>query len=179
MIDDTGAKTETELARLLKEQGFAYGPQLLLARTVSLVGLPLAYALVMHESAGQNIWGHDYYYGGQKAPGWGWGAVTEANVDLFLVQRNASGRSNGCGLTQLTSRSLQDECMQAGGLWVPQHQMAVGLHDLHGLIAENGLEAGVAAYNGSGPAAVMYSQEVLALAEHYKGLGIGTVIGNL
>lgn len=178
MIDDTGGKTEAQLAGLLKDQGFSFGPQLLLARTVSLVGLPLAFALIIHESGGENVWGHDFY-GDQRAPGWGWGAVTEANVERFLVQRNASGRSNGCGLTQLTSPSLQDEAMEAGGLWVPQHQMAVGLHDLHDLISEHGLGAGVAAYNGSGPAAAAYAKEVLALAEHYKGLGIGTVIGNL
>lgn len=175
--------TDAQLLPLLEAQHFAYGPEILAARTVSKLGLPLAYALVMHESGGENIWGHDYY-DGVKAPAWGWGPVTQENVEAFLAIQKATGRSNGCGLPQLTSEGYQQQAMAAGGLWVPQHQMAVGFHALHDMIVLYGLSPGVAAYNGgpggrfeSGP--VVYAQEVLALAEHYRALGIGTVIGVL
>lgn len=114
----------------------------------------------------------------------GAGAVTEANVREFLALRAATGRSNGCGSTQLTSASLQDECMAAGGLWVPQHNLAVGFHYLHDLIVLYGVEQGCAAYNGGAggrflPGPANYGRSCLALAEHYKQIGLGTVIGVL
>jgi len=177
------AASEAQLQKLLEDQGFQYAADLLAARTVAKVGLPLAYALIIHESGGETIWGHDYY-GTAKAPMWGAGEVTQTNVEAFLAIRNATGRSNGCSLTQLTSPSLQDAAMAAGGLWVPQHVMAVGLHYLNGLITLYGLSPGVAAYNGGPggrglPGPVTYAQAVLGLAEHYRSLGIGTVIGLL
>ena len=181
MTDDSAGKTPAELESLLIANGFQFPATILTARTISKLGLPVACAMLTKESSGgYNIYGHDVYPGGIEAPGYGWGAVTETNVAAFLKLRDATGRTNGVGPPQLTSVSLQNEATAAGGLWVPQHTMAVGFHFLHDLIAEHGtVEAGCAAYNGSGPAAAAYGQDCLVLAEHYKTIGLGTVIGNL
>lgn len=172
------AGRETQLALKIARAGFQNPADILKARTAAKVGLPLALAVLRHETGGANIFGHDYY-GGEKAPGWGWGDVTKAKYQAFLHLRNTTGRTNGVGPMQLTSKGLQDAADKAGGCWMPQHNIAVGLHYLHDLIAEHGLERGVEGYNGSGPAAERYSAAVIALARHYAQQGLGTTVGIL
>ncbi len=172
------------LVAKLKANGFQYPLELLHARTVAKLGLPVAAALVMVESGSANIYGHDFDSHGNKTPGWGWGLVTKVNYQAFLHARDATGVSNGVGPCQLTSPGLQDQADQAGGCWLPAHNMAVGFHLLHDLIVEYGLQDGCAAYNGgpggrhmAGPQA--YATHLLSLAVHYKATGVGTVVGVL
>lgn len=173
--------TEAQLAAALAREGFVFPWPTLRARTAARLGLPVACAVLMLETGGgRNEYGHDVYPGGVEAPGFGWGTVTEANYRAFLSLRAATGRSNGVGPCQLTSPGLQDEADAAGGCWLPQHNMAVGFRDLHDLVVERGsVEAGCAAYNGSGPAAEAYGRHAYVLAEHYRSIGLGTVVGVL
>ena len=170
--------TETALAHLERE-GFQHGSDILRARTIAKLGLPVACAMLMLETGGGfNVFGHDVDRLG-TGPGWGWGAVTSAKYAAFRKLRVESGRSNGVGPCQLTSPGLQDEADEAGGCWVPAHNLAVGFRFLHDLIVEHGLLDGCAAYNGSGPAAQAYGRRLVALADHYKAIGLGTVVGVL
>lgn len=144
---------------------------------VARLGLPLACAMLMSETGGgRNEYGHDRDRKG-PCPGYGWGKVTKANYAAFRRLRDLEGRSNGVGGCQLTSPGLQDEADQLGGCWIPRHNFAVGFHYLAGHVRELGLEAGVASYNGSGAAAQAYARRVIALAEHFKAAGCGTVVG--
>lgn len=176
--------TDAQLVAKLKQQGFQYPAAILAARTVAKLGLPVAAAMLMVESGGGfNIFGHDRDALGE-CPGYGWGLVTQAKYEAFKAIRVKTGRSNGVGCAQLTAPGLQDEADAAGGCWIPQHNMAVGFHTLHDLVSEYGLQDGCAAYNGGpggrhlpGPQA--YAAHLVALAEHYKAIGLGTVVGIL
>ena len=72
---------------------------------------------------------------------------------------------------------MRDECMAAGGLWVPQHNLAVDFHFLHDLVANYGVEQGCAAYNGGAggrfnPSAA-YGRDCLASARGtHKSIGL-------
>lgn len=136
------------------------------------LGLPVACAMLMQETGGgRNVFGHDptIFVGA--------GDVTKARYLAYRAIRDRTGECQGVGPCQLTSSGLQDQADAAGGCWVPAHNMAVGFHYLHDLILEHGLAAGVAAYNGAGPAAQRYAVRVLALADHFKAARCGTVIG--
>jgi hypothetical protein len=139
---------------------------------VARLGLPLACALLMQESAGgHNEFGHD------PTIAVGWGTVTKAKYLAYRKLRDEGHGCQGVGPCQLTAAGYQDEADRLGGCWIPRLNCAVGFHALHGLVAAHGLQAGVAAYNGSGPAAERYSQRVLALAAHFKEQKCGTLIG--
>jgi hypothetical protein len=141
------------------------------------LGLPVGCAMLMEETGGGTMeFGHDIDARG-PCPGYGWGLVTKAKYLAFRHLRDVEGRSNGVGATQLTSPGLQNEADALGGCWTPRWNIAVGFRYLAGSIREYGLERGIAAYNGSGPAALAYAQRVIALAEHFKSRGCGTVIG--
>ena len=178
---------ELRLTLALARHGFRNPQAILNARSAAKLGLPLACAMLDQESSGGlNEWGHDptNFIGGfdrigENGAGKNWGsAVTKAAYLAYKAQRAARG-NQGVGPCQLTSPSLQDEADAAGGCWVPQHNMAVGFHYLHDLISEHGLLAGCVAYNGSGPAANVYGAHLVALANHYKTVGLGTTVGLL
>lgn len=144
---------------------------------IARLGLPLACAMLMAETGGgKNEFGHDRDKKG-PCPGYGWGKVTKANYLAFRHLRDLEGRSNGVGGCQLTSAGLQDDADKLGGCWLPRCNFAVGFHYMADHIRTLGLPLGVAAYNGSGPAATAYSRRVLLLAEHFKAAGCGTVVG--
>jgi hypothetical protein len=161
------------LIRRLHRNGIVYPLATVRAARAAKVGLPLACAILMQETGGgHNEFGHD------PTIAVGWGEVTEGRYRAYLKLRTQSGLVQGVGSCQLTSASLQDEADRAGGCWIPQHNIAVGLHYLHDLIVEHhDVTAGVAAYNGSGPAAARYAARVLTLAHHFKAARCGTLIG--
>jgi hypothetical protein len=181
-MSEANSPSKAVLVAKLTENGFAYPDAILHARTVAKLGLPVACGMLMMETGGgANIYGHDTDRFG-RCPGYGWGEVTQANYAAFKHLRDTQGRSNGVGPCQLTSPELQDEADEAGGCWLPAHNMGVGFHTLHDLIARYGLIDGCAAYNG-GPGgrhatvAQTYAHHLIALAEHYKSIGLGTVVG--
>lgn len=144
---------------------------------IARLGLPLACAMLMAETGGgRNVFGHDADKRG-RCPGYGWGNVTKANYLAFRHLRDLEGRSNGVGGCQLTSPGLQNNADKLGGCWLPRCNYAIGFHYLVDHIREHGLEGGVAAYNGSGPAATAYAHRVLSLAEHFKAAKCGSLVG--
>jgi len=146
---------------------------------IARLGLPLACAMLMQETGGgRNVFGHDADAHG-PCPGYGWGTVTKTRYLAFRHLRDLEHRSNGVGGCQLTSPGLQDAADKLGGCWLPRCNFAVGFHYLadHVRQHEYDIHAGVAAYNGSGPAADAYADRVLALAEHFKAARCGTLVG--
>jgi hypothetical protein len=139
------------------------------------VPLELACALLMQETGGgRNEWGHDptIFVGGYDAHrGVHYGeTVTEDAYKAYLAQRGKTGRGGmqGVGPVQLTYYSYQDEADAEGGCWQSRFNMRIGFRHLAANVKRYGLRAGVAAYNGSGPAAQRYANSVLALAEQWK-----------
>jgi hypothetical protein len=175
--------TEQALAVALAKNGFQNPAAILAARTAANLGLPIACAMLSNETGGgYNEWGHDptnFIGGFDHITSTHWGeTVTQAAYEAYKAQRDKNGLQ-GVGPCQLTSGGLQDEADAAGGCWVPQHNMAVGFHFLHDLIKEHGLLGGAVAYNGSGQAAEAYGAHLVALANHYESVGLGTTVGIL
>lgn len=156
----------------LRRNGIVYPVATIRAARANRLGLPLACALTMQESGGgRNVFGHD------PSICAGWGTVTKAKYLAYRHLRDKTGKCQGVGSVQLTSKGLQDQADHFGGCWVPQHNMAVGFHYLADLIREHGLHDGVRRYNGDGAAAEHYAEHVLELARHFKARGCGTVVG--
>jgi len=66
---------------------------------------------------------------------------------------------------QLTWYAFQDEADRLGGCWDPRINIRVGAQTLGKLVRQHGLAAGIARYNGTGPAAQRYSRQVLERVE--------------
>lgn len=129
-------------------------------------GLPYeeACAILIHESSGgQNVFGHDPTI-------WvGAGTVTKAKYLAYRKDRDASGRLQGVGSCQLTSRSLQDEADALGGCWVPANNCMVGFHFFAGLKKSWGSTWSAAYhYNGSGPRAEAYANTFVAIVATWR-----------
>ena len=132
-------------------------------------GMPLALGcsiLMQETSGGVNEFGHDptIFVGA--------GLVTEDLYLQYRAQRNKTGMQQGVGPCQLTDSSLQNEADNLGGCWKPVVNMYVGFKYLLDMIRQNGgvprgTRAGVTQYNGSGPEAVAYAQEVEARTVYY------------
>jgi hypothetical protein len=92
-----------------------------------------ACALLMQETGdrktpegggGRNLWGHDptiFIIGGTFGQ-----PVTEEAYRAYVVERDATDKRQGCGPTQLTSKSYQDLADRLGGCWKPLINMTVG-----------------------------------------------------
>lgn len=152
-------------AAVLADGGIVDPPTVIAA--AEAVGLPLALAcaLLQQESGGgANVWGSDpVQTGGVYLKG---GPVTEANYRAYrrLADRGEIGRQ-GCGPCQLTARGFQDAADARGGCWDPRANMLAGFSGLVTLTNTYGLPDGVRRYNGSGPAAERYRDQVL---ERYR-----------
>lgn len=141
------------------------------------VGFTLAAccAMVEKESGGRMVWGADPWNAAAYPRGLALPAslsetpVTEANYAAYRDRRNAGLQPQGCGITQLTSPSLQIQAERAGGCWVPFYNCVVGFHFLRGLfVAHQSPLAGFTAYNGSGPAAAAYAAQAVALMKGWQ-----------
>lgn len=157
--------TSPLLVRRLRSSGIVH--PIFTAQLSALHGipLPLACAILMQESGGGiNEFGHDptIFIGA--------GAVTKAKYLAYAKLRDRTAECQGVGPMQLTSSGLQKQADQLGGCWQPRWNIAVGLHYLAEVLDQHpgNAAAGIAAYNGSGPAAERYAQHVLILAAHYK-----------
>jgi hypothetical protein len=131
----------------------------------SRLPLDLACALLDQESGGgRNVFGHD------PTICVGWGSVTYLKYVAYRIRRRNSGNRlmQGVGPVQLTWWSTQDEADREGGCWRPRFNMRVGFRHLHYNVLRYGLHPGVAAYNGSGPAAQHYADVVLERADVWK-----------
>ena len=131
------------------------------------VPLDIGCAVLMQESGGgANEFGHDptIFVGA--------GLVTRAKYLAYRALRDRTRECQGVGPMQLTSSGLQDQADTLGGCWQPRWNIAVGMHYLGEKLNEHphDLRAGVAAYNGSGPAAERYAVHVLAVADHFHAI---------
>jgi hypothetical protein len=140
-------------------------------RAAKLADIELAVlvaVLFMESSGGDNVFGHDPTICA------GWGEVTKAKYAAYLRLRAETGQCQGVGPCQLTSASLQTEADNAGGCYLPIHNLAVGAHYLAEILAahKGQLLPSLTAYNGSGPAANAYGQRAVALVAHYSSLGV-------
>lgn len=136
------------------------------------VGFDLAAccAMVELESGGRMVWGADPWNQGAYPKGAALPVslheqpVTEADYHAYRARRNEGLQPQGCGITQLTSPTLQVAAERAGGCWVPFYNCRVGFGFLKALFREHaGAAGGFAAYNGSGPAAAAYGQRAVGL----------------
>lgn len=122
-------------------------------------------AFLMQETGGgANVFGHDptIFVGA--------GVVTEAKYLAYRTLRNRVHKYQGVGAMQLTWYSYQDKADALDGCWDPRSNMHVGFVLARDNILKYGLFAGVAAYNGSGSAAIAYARSVLSIRqtfEHY------------
>ena len=141
------------------------------------VGFTLAAccAMVQKESGGRMIWGADPWNEAAFPSGAALDSalheqpVIEADYHVYRARRNGGMQPQGCGITQLTSASLQIQAEQAGGCWVPLWNTVVGFQTLRSLFENAGSEhAGFRNYNGSGPAAEAYADGAVELAAEWQ-----------
>jgi hypothetical protein len=125
------------------------------------IPLSVIVALVEQESSFRNVWGCD------PAPNGGTGGLCHKPVTRrrYLTYRGARGRTGrggmqGVGYTQLTWYSFQDAADKLGGCWQPIPNITVGASLVWKLIRDHGRIGGLRRYNGSGPAADRYAQQV-------------------
>lgn len=126
-------------------------------------GLPLALACALldqESGGGQNIWGHDAVAtGGMYTKGAPVGVTSYKNYRA-LADIGSIGRQ-GVGPCQLTSKEWQDAADARGGCWDPSANMLAAFSGLVTMVNKYGLPDGVRRYNGSGPAAEAYRDQVL------------------
>lgn len=131
-------------------------------------------ACIHDESNGENIYGDDGGAAWMSDTPFGplqEHEVTEQNFAWFWARVRDGATSNGVGPAQLTSPDLIAAAIKRGGAHVPLHNIAEGSLFLGGLIRAHGsIEAGFAAYNGSGPVAAEYGARLLGYAQRYLDL---------
>ena len=156
------------VARAIRAHGGRF--ESVLVREARRVRLPvaLACAIVEQETGFRNVFGHDAVRNPVRSPPGGVLAVTRENYAQYLQHRRQGLGNQGVGPMQLTSPGLQDRADQLGGCWQPGPNIRVGLEFLAGNIRRMGLRPGVVAYNGSGPAAQRYGDDVLARARQWE-----------
>ena len=156
------------VARAIRAHGGRF--ETVVVREARRVRLPiaLACAIVEKETGFRNVFGHDAVRNPVKSPPGGLLAVTRENYAQYLEHRRQGLGNQGVGPMQLTSPGLQDRADQLGGCWQPGPNIRVGLEFLAGNIRRLGLRSGVVAYNGSGPAAQRYGDDVLARARLWE-----------
>jgi hypothetical protein len=152
------------LARAIRANGGRFEAIVVREARRSRLPVALACAVLEKETGFRNVFGHDAVRNPVKSPPGGLLAVTRDNYRRYLHHRRQGLGNQGVGPMQLTSPGLQDRADQLGGCWQPGPNIRVGLEFLAGNIRRLGLRAGVVAYNGSGPAAQRYADNVLARA---------------
>jgi len=137
--------------------------------------LAAACAMVQKESGGKMIWGADpwnraaFPKGAALDPALHEQPVTAANYHAYAARRDAGMQPQGCGITQLTSPSLQKQADQAGGCFVPFANVVAGFQFLRSQFEAGGSQhAGFRNYNGSGPAAEAYADGAVKLAAEWQ-----------
>ncbi len=162
------------LVPVLRQLGNVIPVRTIQAAEATALPLALAASVLTQESGGgHNVWGHDptiFVGGNDVRHGVDYGPlVTRAGYLAYKAERGPGGRGGmqGVGPCQLTYYALQDRADELGGCWAIEPNLHVGFAELASLIRRNGLEPGVAAYNGTGPSAARYAQVVLARADTF------------
>lgn len=131
--------------------------------------LALAAAVMLDESNGRNIWGHDSLEPPYKElalpPDLNGQPVTQDNYTTYKMRRNQGMQPQGCGPFQLTFAGYQIMAQAAGGCWQPYPNILTGVRILKGLCLDFGsAQGGLTAWNGSS----VYAERVYASAQHIQ-----------
>jgi hypothetical protein len=156
---------DSTLAERLRAGGIV-APKITIAEARNAgLRLPLACALLEKESSGgHNVFGQDPTIF-VKA-----GKVTRARYAAYKRRRVASTNKlmQGVGPCQLTWWEFQDEADREGGCWRPEINIRVGFRHLAAHIRAHGEADGARRYNGSGKAAIAYSEDLLKRARAWE-----------
>lgn len=146
------------LARTAKKHGANYALRIIMQARKSGIPISLAFALIEQESNFKNVFGHD------PSIFSGAGNVTKKKYQEYKRLRDAQRprRMQGVGPAQLTWWEFQDRADARGGAWIPKHNISLAFDDLAAQIKAHGLHDGIKAYNGRGPDAERYANQVLA-----------------
>jgi hypothetical protein len=121
-------------------------------------------AFLMQESGGgENVFGHD--------PGnfSGAGKVTKAKYLDYKRRRQSGAGMQGVGPMQLTWYSFQDMADDLGGCWRPYINVRVGLQILKSYRGTGmSWKDSARRYNGSGPAADAYANQMEVRFAHWQ-----------
>ncbi len=94
--------------------------------------------------------------------------VTKARYLDYKRLRPTKGMQ-GVGLTQLTWWEFQDQADRLGGCWRPSNQLRVGFGLLRSKMQSGGsVWKALKAYNGTGPSAERYADQVTNRYESWK-----------
>jgi hypothetical protein len=149
---------DLSLARTAKKHGANYSLRIIMEARKAGIPISLAFALIEQESNFRNVFGHDPT---DSIPvSWKGENVTKDRYRHYKKYRPSRGMQ-GVGPAQLTWWEYQDKADKRGGAYVPKHNISVAFDHLASLIKNKGLREGIAAYNGSGPAADKYAEQVL------------------
>jgi uncharacterized protein YcbK (DUF882 family)/peptidoglycan hydrolase-like protein with peptidoglycan-binding domain len=149
-------------------------PRLMVAEATK-VGLRLGVAAAVLEKesrGGLNLFGHDrdrnhkYIFPARD----GDVKVTKALYLEYRAKRDASGNCQGVGPCQLTAKFLQEAADKAGGCWKPSVNMRIGFGHMASLMKQNGERTGARMYNGSGPDAERYADDLLQKAARWESI---------
>jgi hypothetical protein len=141
--------------------GIQRAPEVVELAAASGLNLAVACALLEQESGGGwNVWGNDgVNTGNAYLKG---STVTQSAYEVYRALRRAGQIGNqGVGPCQLTATGFQDQADQLGGCWDWRCNVRVGFGALAGLMRTYGND-GIRRYNGSGPDAQIYLQQMLA-----------------
>jgi hypothetical protein len=154
------ARRDLALAGKAKRHGANYS--LRIVREARRAGIPvsLGFALIEQESGFRNVFGHD------PTVFVGAGKVTRKKYLQYKLARDANAPRRrlmqGVGPAQLTWFEFQDAADRMGGCWKPACNIRYAFQHLAVLIESKGETGGIAAFNGSGPAAQRYAVQVRA-----------------
>lgn len=157
------------LARTAKKHGANYSLRIIMEARKAGIPISLAFALIEQESNFRNVFGHDPTT--SIPDSWKGTQVTKDKYHHYRDKRGSHGHGGmqGVGPAQLTWWEYQDKADQRGGAWKPQHNISVAFEHLASLIDSKGLRDGLAAYNGTGPAAEKYAGQVLMRQQKWHG----------
>lgn len=159
-MSTTKANPHAHALEVMTHRGIVYPAETLTAQEHN-PNVPLSAIcafLMLETSGGHNVFGHDptIFVGA--------GTVTRAKYRAYVAQRDRTGKCQGVGPGQLTSKWLQDLADKRGGCHVPVHNISVAAWYLGTLHKASGSwQLAFQHYNGSGPAAVAYGKRGAAL----------------
>lgn len=160
-----GIVRDIALARTAKKHGANYSLRIIQQARKSEIPISLGFALIEQESNFKNVFGHDPTASIPNS--WKGTKVTKKKYLDYKKHRELGRGMQGVGPAQLTWWAYQDEADRRGGAWVPKHNISFAFDHLASLIKSKGMREGIAAYNGSGPAAQRYADSVLAKQERW------------
>lgn len=131
------------------------------------LALPIAASVLEQETGGgYNVWGSDgVSTGGIYVKG----APVTREAYLAYKARRAQLGNQGVGPVQLTATVYQNQADALGGCWDWRNNCTVGFKAMSDLVRQFGTSDGMRRYNGSGPMAETYRQQMLTRVSKWSG----------